>query len=629
MLFIKTEYSLFESACSLSVAIEKCVELDIKEVAVVDGNLFGAVKFYNLCKKSGIKPIIGCELKIDGEKTIVICKNNEGYKNLLKLSSLEYISGNTFDKTKTGLIVADVPVCKCIEESDAYLLDVLECMRDRRRYGGEISNKNIHIDRARDIPFEECDVTIEFGNYHLPRYSRQGDNNEYLKKLAKNGFLKRYGENPPVTYIERLMYELSVIEKMGFSDYFLIVWDYVKFARTNDIPVGVGRGSGAGSICAYSLGITGIDPMKYGLIFERFLNPERISMPDFDIDFCINGRQQVIDYVLNKYGKDKTAQIIALSTMSEKTLKRDLNSIGINIFQSEEIIKKLDGFPRHISVHAAGMVIADTAVTDYSPTLIHNGSPLTQFDMLDLEQVGLVKMDILGLRNLTVINECAKKVGCDINNVPLDDKDVYALLSKGDTQGVFQFESAGITQLLIKMQPNKSEDLIVALSLYRPGPMDSIPIYLKNRRNPKNIQYKHPLLEPILKDTFGCVVYQEQVMEIFRVLAKYSYGGADLVRRAMAKRKKDILKNERERFITGCFENNISEKIATELFDELEKFASYAFNKSHAACYAYIAYQTAFLKCHYREEFLSTITDGNSFPTSAVNNDENQQLFLF
>ncbi|MDR0917967.1 MAG: PHP domain-containing protein [Oscillospiraceae bacterium] len=606
MIFIKTEYSLLESACKLEKAIEKCVKLNIKEVAVVDSNLFGVVKFYELCKKNNIKPNIGCELNIDGEKKIAICKNNTGYQNLIKLISLDYISHTIFQKSNFGLIIANVPVCLCIEEEDTYLIDVLECMKDGIRFDDKITRKDIHIDKIRDIPFENCDVTLNFGNYHLPKFPHEGDNTTYFKKLCKNGMLKRYGSKPTESQIKRLMYEISVIEKMGFIDYFLIVWDYVKYARENKIPVGVGRGSGAGSICAYCLGITGIDPLKYGLIFERFLNPERISMPDFDIDFCINGRQQVIDYVIKKYGSERTAQILALSTMSAKTLRRDLANIGMNMFESEKVIEKLDGFPRHISVHAAGVAITDNPTTDYIPTILHNDTRLTQFDMIDLEKCGLVKMDILGLRNLTLINECALKVGCDINNVPLDDKAVYAMLSKGNTQAVFQLESDGVTKLLMKMQPTSLEDIIACISLYRPGPMDSIPIYLQNRKNPKLIRYKHPLLEPILKETFGCVVYQEQVMEIFRVLAGYSYGGADLVRRAMAKRKKDILSKEKERFIYGCKLNNISETVSVPLFDELEKFSSYAFNKSHATCYAFIAYQTAYLKYYYRKEFLAT-----------------------
>ncbi|GHU53374.1 hypothetical protein FACS1894132_05360 [Clostridia bacterium] len=607
MVFIKTEYSFFESACKIEPAIQKCCELGIKEACIVDNKLFGVLKFFAVCEKYNIKPVVGCHLTVETEKIIVVCKDNIGYKNLLKLCSLEYISQNTFDKSRLGLVILDmsqVPVCRCIDEDDTYLLDVLDCMKYGIRYNSEKAHVNVHICKERDIPFEECNVTLDFGEYHLPRYPREGDNVAYLKKLCKNGFLKRYGQSAPETYIKRLMYELSVIEKMGFADYFLVVWDYVRFARLNDIPVGVGRGSGAGSICAYCLGITGMDPMKYGLIFERFLNPERISMPDFDIDFCVNGRQKVIDYVFAKYGKDKTAQILALSTMSEKTLKRDLANIGVNMFKADDIIKKLDGFPRHISIHAAGVVITAMPMTDYVPTLSHNGTSITQFDMGDIEKLGLVKMDLLGLRNLTIINECAKKVGVNANNIPLDDKAVYGLLSKGDTQGIFQLESDGITNLLVKMQPNKLEDIIACLSLYRPGPMDSIPLYLRNRKNPRFVEYKHPLLEPILRETFGCVVYQEQVMEIFRSLAGYSYGGADLVRRAMAKRKKDILSKEKNNFIGGCLKNKISENIAMELFDELEKFASYAFNKSHATCYAYISYQTAYLKCYYRTEFL-------------------------
>lgn len=605
MLFFKSSYSILKSTIKLEDALKKCAELGIKSAALCDDRLFGVVKFYNLAKKYNITPVIGAELKVETDVYYVFAENHTGYQNLCRLNSLEYISEKTFDKHSEGLRVFNENlkenICCVVDEEDAYLLDILDCLRDNRRYNGEITYKNIHIRKEKDLDIDLPAFEFRSGGYHLPKFQTENSVG-YLKKLCKNGLLKRYGDKPHMAYIERMMYELSIIEKMGFADYFLIVWDYVSYARKEGIAVGIGRGSGAGSICAYCLGITGIDPMRYGLIFERFLNPERISMPDFDIDFCIHGRQKVIDYILNKY--PYSAQIIAPSTMSAKTLTRDLAKIGLNIFQSEKVIEKLDSLPRHISMHAAGIVISDRHMNDYIPTIKHFDTVLTQFDMIDLEQTGLVKMDILGLRNLTIIDRCAKEVGYDINNVPLDDKETFALLQRGDSKGIFQLESDGITRLTMQVHPAAFEDLTAIVSLYRPGPADSIPTYIRNRKNPNLIRYDHHLLRTILKETYGCVVYQEQVIEIFRTLAGYSYGQADLLRRAMSKRKKDIMRKERERFIQGAVYNGITTENAESLFEKLEKFSSYAFNKSHAVCYAYIAYQTAFLKAHYREKFM-------------------------
>ena len=456
---------------------------------------------------------------------------------------------------------------------------------------------------------------------------------------------------PPKAYEERLEYELDVIIKMGYTDYYLIVWDFVNYAKTHDIPVGPGRGSGAGSIAAYCIGITNIDPMMYDLLFERFLNPERVSMPDFDIDFCYEKRQLVIDYVVRKYGSDRVAQIITFGTMAAKAAIRDVGRVMEMSYQKTDEVaklipfelhttldralenspelkklymsdsdvhelidtaKKIEGMPRHASTHAAGVVISDAPVSDHVPVQKNDGAIVTQYPMNILESLGLLKMDFLALRNLTVIDGTVKDIrrtepNFDIDKIPLDDEAVFAMLSAGESDAVFQFESAGMKQVLERLRPESIEDLIAVLSLYRPGPMDSIPRYIENKRHPEKITYKHPLLEDILNVTYGCIVYQEQVMQICRKLAGYSYGRADLVRRAMAKKKADVMEKERSVFIDGAVKNGVSAETAEDIFNEMSSFASYAFNKSHAAAYAHVAYQTAYLKCHYYKKYMAQV----------------------
>ena len=500
---------------------------------------------------------------------------------------------------------------------------------------------------------ERCNVEFEFGKIKLPRYEAEGvtDNKAYFIQLCRDGLKKRYGEAPPKAYEERLEYELDVIIKMGYTDYYLIVWDFVNYAKTHDIPVGPGRGSGAGSIAAYCIGITNIDPMKYNLLFERFLNPERVSMPDFDIDFCYEKRQLVIDYVVRKYGSDRVAQIITFGTMAAKAAIRDVGRVMEMSYQKTDEVaklipfelhttldralenspelkklymsdsdvhelidtaKKIEGMPRHASTHAAGVVISDAPVSDYVPVQKNDGAIVTQYPMNILESLGLLKMDFLALRNLTVIDGTVKDIrrtepNFDIDKIPLDDEAVFAMLSAGESDAVFQFESAGMKQVLERLKPESIEDLIAVLSLYRPGPMDSIPRYIENKRHPEKITYKHPLLEDILNVTYGCIVYQEQVMQICRKLAGYSYGRADLVRRAMAKKKADVMEKERSVFIDGAVKNGVPAETAEDIFNEMSSFASYAFNKSHAAAYAHVAYQTAYLKCHYYKKYMAQV----------------------
>lgn len=509
-----------------------------------------------------------------------------------------------------------------------------------------------------------CSVSFEFGKTKLPFFRQEGipDNRAYLRQLCDDGLTERYG-TPTDEARARVDYELNVIEHMGYVDYFLIVRDFVHYAKTHDIPVGPGRGSGAGSLCAYCIGITGIDPLQYDLIFERFLNPERVSMPDFDIDFCVEKRQRVIDYVIAKYGSDHVAQIATFGTLAAKAAVRDVaRAMGLPYHTGDMIAKliprelnitlqkalettpelrqaytndvtvkrvvdtamQIEGMPRNFGTHAAGVVITKEPVTEYVPVLSRDGAVSTQFTMTILESLGLLKIDFLGLRNLTVIHNCEleirrKQPNFEIEHIPMDDREVYAMFSAGKTEGVFQFESAGMTDTVMRLRPTGIEDLIAVISLYRPGPMDSIPTYIRNRHNPSLVRYKHPLLKNILEVTYGCIVYQEQVMQIFRQLAGYSYGRADIVRRAMSKKKHEVLQNERRAFLygeknpdgsvncTGALANGVDEKTANAIFDEMESFASYAFNKSHAAAYATVAYQTAFLKCHFYTEYMSAL----------------------
>ena len=754
-----TEYSLLDGACRIKPLIERVKELGQTAVAITDhGVMYGAVDFWKEAQSAGIKAIIGCEVYVAPRKhtdkdgridlspyhLILLCENNEGYKNLVKLVSIASIDGfynrpridfDLLKKYHTGLICLSgclygeiarllvsgryddakekalayhevfgtdnyyleiqnhgiedelriipmlyrlsaetgIPLvatndCHYIKREDSEMHKILWCIQTNQLYDskqnitGESYLKSTdemaklfsgHEDAIINTLHiaNRCNVQFEFGNIKLPKFQANNitDNNAYMHDLCYSGMYKIYGKNPPTEVSERMKYELSVITKMNYTDYFLIVWDFVRYAHENNIPVGVGRGSGAGSLCAYCMGITAIDPIKYGLLFERFLNPERVSMPDFDIDFCIEGRQKVKDYVFDKYGRDKVSEIVAFDTFKARGSVRDVGrvlsmpkklcdsiskNIDINSTLKEalensqelklmysnnpdvrkiiDIAMKIEGMPRHTSTHAAGVVISAIPLVDIVPLQKNDGTIITQYTMTVLESLGLLKMDFLGLRNLTIIRDTINSIKCfepdfDISEIPLDDSGVYSMLAKGDTGGVFQFESEGITKCLIDLKPERIEDLIVMLSLYRPGPMKSIPEYIHNKNNPSQVHYKHPLLESILSETYGCIVYQEQVMEICRKLAGYSYGHADIVRRAMAKKKHDIMLKERESFVSGAEKNGISRQTANEIFEEMISFASYAFNKSHACAYACIAYQTAYLKYHYRGIYMSAL----------------------
>ncbi len=742
-------------------------------VAITDhGVMYGCVDFYKAAKKAGVKPIIGCEVyvatrtrfdkvnRIDGSNHLVLlCKNETGYKNLIKMVSVGFTEGfynkprvdhELLEEYHEGLIC--LSACLAGEIPQALLAGDYEKAKNLARYYEDLFGKGnyyieiqdhgldeqrtvlpllVRLSRETGIPLvatndahylekedsrmqhiliciqtnktvndddvlefgtdefyvkstdemyelfsawpeacentnriaEMCSFDFEFGVTKLPYFVAPDgmDNKEYFVKLCRDGLLRRYGADVPEDIRARLDYEISIIDRMGYINYYLIVFDFINYAKSQGIPVGPGRGSGAGSLAAYCVGITNIDPIKYNLLFERFLNPERVSMPDFDIDFCYERRQEVIDYVIRKYGADHVAQIVTFGTMAARAAIRDVGRVldmpygtvdgiaklvpmepkmtltkALSISrelkarydadpQVKELIDmslKLEGMPRHASTHAAGVVITREAADEYVPLATNDGNPVTQFTMTTIEELGLLKMDFLGLRTLTVIDDAEKMIrkrepGFSMDAVPYDDQRVYAMLNAGETEGVFQMESGGMTQAVMGLQSKSLEDIIAIISLYRPGPMESIPTYIANRHNPGNVKYKTPQLEHILDVTNGCIVYQEQVMQICRELAGFSYGQADLVRRAMSKKKHDVMEKERQHFVhgntepghecAGCVANGISETVANAIFDDMSSFASYAFNKAHAAAYAVVAYQTAYLKRHYPREFMAAL----------------------
>ena len=772
-LHLHTEYSLLDGACRIEGLMQRVKALGQTAVAITDhGVMYGCVDFYKAAKKAGVKPIIGCEVyvatrtrfdkvnRIDGSNHLVLlCKNETGYKNLIKMVSAGFTEGfynkprvdhELLEEYHEGLIC--LSACLAGEIPQALLAGDYEKAKNLARYYEDLFGKGnyyieiqdhgldeqrtvlpllVRLSRETGIPLvatndahylekedsrmqhiliciqtnktvndddvlefgtdefyvkstdemyelfsawpeacentnriaEMCSFDFEFGVTKLPYFVAPDgmDNKEYFVKLCRDGLLRRYGADVPEDIRVRLDYEISIIDRMGYINYYLIVFDFINYAKSQGIPVGPGRGSGAGSLAAYCVGITNIDPIKYNLLFERFLNPERVSMPDFDIDFCYERRQEVIDYVIRKYGADHVAQIVTFGTMAARAAIRDVGRVldmpygtvdgiaklvpmepkmtltkALSIArelkarydadpQVKELIDmslKLEGMPRHASTHAAGVVITREAADEYVPLATNDGNPVTQFTMTTIEELGLLKMDFLGLRTLTVIDDAEKMIrkrepGFSMDAVPYDDQRVYAMLNAGETEGVFQMESGGMTQAVMGLQSKSLEDIIAIISLYRPGPMESIPTYIANRHNPGNVKYKTPQLEHILDVTNGCIVYQEQVMQICRELAGFSYGQADLVRRAMSKKKHDVMEKERQHFVNGntepghecagCVANGISETVANAIFDDMSSFASYAFNKAHAAAYAVVAYQTAYLKRHYPREFMAAL----------------------
>jgi len=777
-LHLHTEYSLLDGCCRVEQVIAAAKELGQTSIAITDhGVMYGAVDFYKKARAAGIKPIIGCEVyvaarsRFDKEKffdseyshLVLLCKNETGYQNLIKLVSLGFTEGfynkpridrdilkkyseglialsaclageipkllmkNDYEGAKTTALwyknvfgkdnyylemqdhgiaeqkIVNKQILRLSEETDIPVVatndvhytkaedyeahGVLLCIQTGKKVGEEGSLEfptnefylKSEAEMASLFPScpeaitntekiaEMCNFDFEFGKIKLPVFDiGSNDHYEYFRKKCYDGLYKNYGSSPSKEAIDRLEYELDVIHKMGYVDYYLIVQDFVNYAKQNGIPVGPGRGSGAASIAAYCVGITGVDPLKYNLLFERFLNPERVSMPDFDIDFCYVNRQRVIDYVVEKYGTNRVAQIVTFVTMAARAAIRDVGramnlpyalcdkiaklipqemnasisgtlskSIELkNMYDTDSSVKelidmaiKLEGMPRNASTHAAGVVISDKPISEYVPLSKNDDVIVAQYTMTALDELGLLKMDFLGLRNITIISDTEKAIkrenpNFDIEKIPENDKKTLDMMAKGYTEGVFQFESEGMKNVLRQFVPENLEDLIAILSLYRPGPMDSIPKYIHNRHNPQDVSYLHESLKPILEVTYGCIVYQEQVMQICRQLAGYSFGRADIVRRAMSKKKHDVMQKERNAFIFGDTDNNgnvlcdgaikrgVPKAAAEKIFDEMSAFASYAFNKGHAAAYALISYRTAYLKCHYPSEYMAALFSG-------------------
>lgn len=637
------------SACLAGEVARKIVDGDIdgaKNTANEFLNIFGKDRYYLEMQDNGIR-----EQVLVNQNVVKIAK--ELGIGLVATNDCHYLTKDDYDFHEVLLCVQtkktiNDPDRMSFPTNEFYIKSPEEMYNSFKNFPEAIQNTVKIADM--------CNVEFEFGNIILPEFKVEENitNLEYFKRLCNDGIEKRYNKDEyGQEYIQRvkkrLDYEISVIDKMGYVDYFLIVQDFINYAKTNGIPVGPGRGSGAGSIAAYLVGITDIDPLKFNLIFERFLNPERISMPDFDIDFCYERRQEVIDYVARKYSDSHVAQIITFGTLAARAGIRDIaraldipyqkadmiakmvphdlkmtieKALQINqdlatMYEVDEEAKKLidlamkaEGMPRHASTHAAGVVITKERVDSYVPLYLNQNIISTQYTMTILEDLGLLKMDFLGLRTLTVISDCIKLVkkvrGIDVKfDKDMSDKNVFKLLSEGKTNGIFQLESEGVKQVIKMLKPDSIEDITVVVSLYRPGPMDQIPRYIKNKNSKGSLEYTHKSLEPILNVTYGCMVYQEQVMQIFRDLGGYSLGRADLVRRAMGKKKMDVMNKERDVFIQGAKERNVDEKSANKIFDEMFEFAKYAFNKSHAAAYAVIAYQTAYLKTYYPQEFMA------------------------
>ena len=646
------------SAClagSIPRAINRGDYEEAKRLALEYQEIFGEGNFFLELQDHGIREQIVVNdqlIRISQETGIPLVATNDCHYLRQEDSKMHQIlmciqTNHTIEDTDTMEFASDEFYVKSEEE-----------MRDLFPAVPEACDNTVAI-------AERCNLEFVFGETKLPHFDTPNgqDNAAYFREQCFTGLHQHYGEHPSQELIDRLNYEINTIENMGYVNYYLIVHDFVRYAKSVDLPVGPGRGSGAGSLAAYCLGITGIDPIRYNLLFERFLNPERISMPDFDIDFSDERRPEMIEYVVRKYGADHVAQIVTFGTMAAKASIRDVGramaipyatvdavaklvptklnitldqalsmskelrqryDTDLQIHELIDMAKKLEGMPRNASTHAAGVVITDRPVSEYVPLAKNNDSVVTQYTMTTLEELGLLKMDFLGLRNLSVIDDTQKMIrknqpDFSIDAIPTDDPAVYAMLTAGETEGVFQFESTGMRNVIMQLRPEYMEDLIAVISLYRPGPMESIPRYIANRHNVSKVTYRHPLLEPILNVTYGCIVYQEQVMQIFRTLAGYSLGRADIVRRAMSKKKADVMERERQIFIygltaedgtvevEGCVRRGVEEGVAKAIFHEMESFASYAFNKSHAAAYAALSYQTAWLKCHYPQEYMAAL----------------------
>lgn len=693
---IKTDYSLLKSLIKVDDYVSYGINHDLNTLGILDNNLCSSHIFYELCKKNSIKPIIGLDIIVDNYHIFLYPRNYDGLVNLFRLTNLDNISISTlndyqdnvicilpiqsselfevvskiFDKvfvsysnkeeeinasliTNNTIFINDTRV---IDAKNAKYINYLNLINDNKKLGDiELVNYNNKVLKIEDKDTSKLtdliDIDFPNGEKYIPVFDAKSDSVEYLKTLSYRGLEKRLNGKVTPQYKERLDYELKVIIDMGFTDYFLIVFDYVRFAIKNNIFVGVGRGSAAGSLVAYSLGITWIDPLKYDLLFERFLNPERITMPDIDIDFEDERREEVVNYVREKYGENRVAKIIAFGTMaakdvlrtvakinnvdeltinsllklisSKKTLKENLTEEVTSLLNRNSILKKvyeeslpLEGLKKHITIHAAGVVICSDDLTNHLPLMTSNGEVLTGYPKEELEELGILKMDFLSVKNLTIMSDCLKSIKEDnidinINNIPLDDKKVYELFSKADTVGVFQFESNGLKDFLVRLKPNRFDDLVMALAIYRPGPMQYIDSYINRKHGKEKVVIPDESLRYILEPTYGILVYQEQIMEILKCMAKFSYAEADIIRRAISKRKVKEIESIKEKFITNSINNGYSEEVTNTVYEWILKFAGFGFNKSHSVAYAFIAYQMAYLKVYYKDYYYINLLNSN------------------
>lgn len=709
-LYIKTENSLLSSLIKIDELIKFAKSYNYKALSIVDNNMFGVMEFYKKCLQNDIKPIIGLEVKLDNN-LVLYAKNYNGYKNLLKVSTImseskvdinileKYSSDlicvipfnyrfiydelnkmfqNVFisykNKEEYDLINKDISIYMnetlYLQKKDSNYLKYLIAIRD----GKKIDEINILGDNHLLLPEEiknydfnsnnqkildMCNLKIELHKDLLPIYECPNnlDAYSYLKELCQDGMRKRFGSSVGKVYIDRLKYELNIINKMGFCNYFLVVYDYVKYAKEHGILVGPGRGSAAGSLVSYLLNITTIDPIKYNLLFERFLNPERVTMPDIDIDFQYDRREEVINYCVNKYGNKKVAGIITFNTLGAKQAIRDIGRVmDINLDKIDALTKlidsnlslrenyndsklkrilnedselfnlykvslKFEGLKRHTSNHAAGIVMCNENLDEILPLYKKDGMFLTAYSMDYLEEQGLLKMDLLAIKNLTLIDTVLKEVNkknkvISFDDIPFEDSEATNVFTSVNTLGIFQFESTGMMNFLRKFRPSNFQDIVAALALFRPGPMNNIDSYIKRKQNKEKIDYFDKSLEKVLKPTYGIIIYQEQIMQIASIMAGFSLGEADILRRAMSKKKEEILLKEKDKFINGSIKRGYSEELARKIYDLILKFAAYGFNKAHSVSYATISYRMAYLKAHYKEDFMKTLLN---FELNSVN----------
>lgn len=709
---IKTNNTLLSSLIKIDDLIEFAIKNNLKSLTITDNNMYGVMEFYHKCLNNNIKPIVGLDVIIDKHNIILYCMNYNGYKNLLRLATqmsenainfevlkkysndlicivpydsnsiineIEKIYKIVFKSYKNSserkLLMGDNLVYMneilYLEEKNSIYLNYLIAIRDRLTIKEVTTKYNNHLflDINTDLENNQkicdlCNLEIVFNKNMIPKYTVE-DSFAYLKDLCKEGLIRIFGKTVKKAYLDRLKYELDVINKMGFNDYFLIVYDYVKFAKDNDILVSPGRGSAAGSLVSYLLNITTIDPLKYDLLFERFLNPERISMPDIDMDFDSERREEVIKYCIQKYGSKRVAPIITFSTLKSRQVIKDVarvtmidsktvdilcnmldrnlslsdnykldkvkNYLNINreLLNIYKIALQLEDLKRQTSIHAAGVVMSNVDLEEVIPLEKHDTMYLTGYSMEYLEELGLIKMDFLGISFLTLISDILKDIEKIYNkklrfdDIPMDDNNVYEIFKNANTLGIFQFESNGMMNFLRKLKPDSFDDIIAAIALYRPGPMSNIDSYIKRKQGKEKIEYIVPELEETLKPTYGIIIYQEQIMQIASIIAGYTLGEADVLRKAMSKKKEDILLKEKDKFISGCMKNGILEYKAIAIYELILKFASYGFNKSHSVAYSVVAYKMAYLKLYYRKVFLKNLL------TRFINSPEKTKEYIY